>query len=287
MKYIISVFLLLLLETNIYAQSETLRVNGCGITRNAFSSELTKAFNQKYNIPTTINKKGNVIVALKALSENKADVATGCRLPLKNTITNEKDVWSVQVAWGALAFIVNENNPIENITITQLKKVLLGEIRNWKELGGDNIPINLYLRKGKNTGVGFSTRVLVFNDNKKSFSKNATRANNSTQIRKLIKTDKHSFAIDDITSIRNTPGIKVLKIDGFSPTKENILAEKYNFGRPFYLYSQGRPKGVVRKYIKYTLSNEGQQLIADLGNLNLKEGKSSKKLNFLLMMLNP
>ncbi len=287
MKKFIVFITLILTQINLPAEDKILHVYGCGITRNAFSVELTKAFSEKYNIETTINKTGTVLVVLKALNSGKADVATGCRIPLKNTIPEEEKSWAIQVAWGALAFVVNENNPIGNISTDQLKQILLGQIVNWKELGGENAPINLYLRRGKNTGVGFSTRVLVFNDNKKSLSQKAARIKNSTQIRKLIKTDPNSFAIDDITSIRNTKGIKVVKIDGYGPTKQNILEAKYNFGRPFYLYSKGRPTGIVRKYIKYALSHEGQTLIADIGNLNLNEGKKSKKLNFLLMMLNP
>jgi len=287
MKIFIAFITLILTQINLSAEDKILNVSGCGITRNAFSVELTKAFSEKYNIPTTINKKGSVLVALKALNAGKADVATGCRVPLKNTIPEEADLWSIQVAWGALAFVVNESNPVTDISTNQLQQILVGKLTNWKELGGEDAPINLYLRKGKNTGVGFSARVLVFKDNKKSFSQEATRVNNSTQIRKLVKTDSLSFAIDDITSIRDTKGIKVITIDGYGPTKQNILDEKYNFGRPFYLYSKGRPTGIVRKYIKYALSDEGQNLIATLGNLNLKEGERSQKLNYLLLLLNP
>lgn len=287
MRYLITLFLLLLLQTNLYATDKVFKVNGCGITRNAFANELTNAFSQKYNIETTINKKGSVIKALIALKKGEADVATGCRLPLINTMPQEKDIWSVQVAWGALAFAVNDSNPIDNISTEQLKKILLGKITNWKDLGGEDSVINLYLRKGKNTGIGFSTRVLLFGDHQKSFYKNASRLNNSTQTRKLLKTDKNSFAIDDITSIRETQGIKVLTVDGYYPSKKNILEEKYKFGRPFYIYSNERPRGIVRQYIKFALSLEGQTLISNSGNLSLKEGKSSKNLNLLLMMLNP
>ncbi len=283
----ILLIIMTLLHMNAFASSDIFRVNGCGITRNAFTIELTKAFAKKFNVETSINKKGSGTKALKALSNNQADIATCCRLPLRNSIDNEKNIWSIQVAWSALAFIVHESNKITNISTENLKKVLLGKIKNWKTLGGDDKPINLYLRNGKQTGIGFSSRIILFSNNKQNFSANATRVANSTITRKSVKNDPYALAIDDVTSVKNIPNIKILSIDGVIPSKETIMSEMYKFATPYYLYSNGRPKGLTRLYIKFLLSKEGQELISKLGNVNLSEGKSAKNLKFLLIELNP
>ena len=50
------------------------------------------------------------------------------------------------VAKDAFVFIVNPKNPVRNLTIKQIQKIYTGEIRNWKEVGGNDATINPYVR---------------------------------------------------------------------------------------------------------------------------------------------
>lgn len=79
----------------------------------------------------------------------------------------------VPVAWDALAVIVNKTNPVQNKSLDDLRKVYLGQIRNWSELGGADAPIELLARKGKISGVGRTTRNLLFNKHDQGFAASA------------------------------------------------------------------------------------------------------------------
>ncbi len=266
-------------NTNDEKQPE-LKMYACGITRVAFIKELTQSFEKERNISITLNKKGGVGFVTKGLHDKKVEIGAGCRAPLKNDI--EKDIWGTQVAWGALAFIVNEKNTINNLSLDNIKKILLGKITNWKELGGDNKPITLYLRKGKHSGVGSTARKLIFNDSNISFSPNAIRVKSSGPIRKGVILNKYAFAIDDITSSSRTKGIKMLNVDNIAPTKENISHNIYKLRRPFFIYLSKNTTRWARQFLNFSLTEKGQEIISKTGTANLAEavGKNDDK-NFM------
>jgi len=254
-----------------------LHMYACGITRVAFIKELTNAFSQERNISISLNKKGGVGFVTKGLYEQKIDIGAGCRAPLKNNI--EKDIWGTQVAWGALAFIVNENNKIDNLSLNNIKKILLGEIGNWKEVGGEDKPITLYLRNGKHSGVGSTARELIFNDANISFAQNAIRVKSSGPIRKGVISNKYAFAIDDITSSSRTKGVKIISVDNVAPTKENISNNNYKLRRAFYIYLAKKPTKWARRFLSFALTKKGQDIISKTGTANLEEavGKNDDK----------
>ncbi|MCK5853812.1 MAG: substrate-binding domain-containing protein [Sulfurovaceae bacterium] len=279
-----------ILTISLYSETQEnrplqLNMYACGITRVAFIKELTNSFEQERNISISLNKKGGVGFVTKGLHDKKIEIGAGCRVPLKNDI--EKDIWGTQVAWGALAFIVNENNKIDNLSLDNIKKILLGKITNWKEVGGENKPITLYLRKGKKSGVGSTARKLIFNDASISFSKNAIRVKSSGPIRKGVISNKYAFAIDDVTSSSRTKGIKIISVDSISPTKENISHNKYTLRRPFFIYLGKQPTKWARQFLSFALTEKGQKIISQTGTANLEEalGKNDdKNLIFQKMM---
>ena len=254
-----------------------LNMYACGITRVAFVKELINSFEQKRNISISLNKKGGVGFVTKGIHDKKIEIGAGCRAPLKNDI--EKDIWGTQVAWGALAFIVNENNNIDNLSLDNIKKILIGKITNWKEIGGEDKPITLYLRKGKQSGVGSTARKLIFNDANISFSKNAIRVKSSGPIRKGVISNKYAFAIDDITSSSRTKGVKIISVDNIAPSKENISNNKYTLRRPFFIYLGKKPTKWARQFLSFALAKEGQEIISKTGTANLEEaiGKNDDK----------
>ena len=257
-----------ILTTDIVATDE-LKMYACGITRVAFVKELNKVFSEKFHVKIPLNKKGGVPFVLRGLSEKKVEIGTGCREPFKNKI--EKNLWSTQVAWGALGFIVNPKNKIDNLSIDSIKKILTGKITNWKDIGGEDKTINLILRDGKGSGVGSTAREILFGDKNQEFSKKAKRVKSSDFIRKAIITDPYAFGVDDVTSSQRTEGVKLLKVDGVEATKENILANKYKVRRPFFIYLDHKPEKLAKKYIDFALSEEGQKIISKTGTANLEE----------------
>ena len=163
---------------------------------------------------------------------------------------------------------------------------MLGEIKNWKEVGGEDKKINLIVRANIGTGVGTSARELLFHDRKQEFFKDATIINTSNPIRKAVMADPYAFGVDDVTSANRIKGLKLIKIDGVAPTKESILSNKYKLRRPFFLYLDEKPSKLAKKYVDFALSDEGQSIISRTKTANLEEaiGEGDKE-NFIFQDL--
>jgi len=252
----------------------TMSTFGCGITKNAYLKALNKAFSAKSGASIKINAKGGAGRAIKEVGKGSAHIGSGCRPTLG--LKGEEKTTNHHVAWGALVFIVHPDNPVSSISIEQAKKVLQGTSTKWSDLGGSGEEIKLYVRKGKSSGVGYSARKIIFSDEKTTFSKSAKRLKSSGPIRIAVTRDKNAFAIDDISSSKKKKGIKILKLNGVEPTKENVASGKYSLYRPLYIYTQGTPTGVSKEFFDFAFSKAGQDVISKAGTVNLEEGKNLK-----------
>jgi len=267
-KLSIAVLVTAILGVNLNAKE--LKMYACGITRIAFMQELNEAFSKKSGIKISMNKKGGDLFVLDGVNKKEADIGSGCRDTIKD-IDSEKKLWSTQIAWGALSFIVNPKNKINNISMGDIKKILTGKIKNWKKLGGADKPIHLIVRESPNSGIGRTARELLFKDPKIAFDKDAKNVKSSGFVRKAVGEDEYSFAIDNIISSSKDKKIKILKVDNIEATKENILADKYKLRQALYLYLNDKPKDLAKKYIDFALSQEGQKIISKTGTANLEE----------------
>ena len=247
-----------------------LKMSACGVTRVAFMKELNEAFSKKFNVKIPMNSKGGDLFVLSGVHKKEVDIGSGCRDTLKD-VENEKKTWSTQVAWGALSFIVHKNNKVKDISKDNIKRVLKGEIKNWKELGGDDKPIHLVAREDKHSGIGVILRELLFKNREQDLAKSAKLVKSSGFVREAVGADENAFAVDNVISSAKNKKIKMLKVDGIEATKANILADKYKMRQALYLYLDEKPKDLAQKYVNFALSEEGQAIISKTGTANLEE----------------
>ena len=283
MKSIIIGLICLMFPLSGFSADKKLKVFANDITTDSFVIDMINGFQRSYGVFTVFDRKSAIDDVIGSLVKGKNNVGIGDRIAFRDK--HEDGTWSMQVAWSALVFVVNKNNPIQNISTAQAKKILTGQIRNWKHLGGKDRPINLYLRKGVKSGIGFSTRALLFGKIKQKFYQKAFKKNSSIQIRKAVKRDRYSFAVDDLALAREFKGIKVLKLNGKRANSKTILNKKYKLARQFYIYTRGRPYGNVIKFITYARSHEGQELIERMGLVGFKHRNGRKHFNNLLDMV--
>ena len=146
--------------------TEKIRWVGCGITKFAFTRELAEAFQERAGIEVDV-RGGGAMKGIRDAATGHADIGGTCRYALDDP--RERDVTLHHVAWDALVLVTAEGNPVDDITLDQVLDVFEGRISNWEELGGDDLPITLQMRRGKLSGVGHMFRVMFFNDPDKMF----------------------------------------------------------------------------------------------------------------------
>lgn len=169
------------------------------------------------------------------------------------------------VAKDGIAMIVNNANTITDISREELKKIYSGEINNWKELGGPSMPIVVISRD-------FSSGTFeVFGEKVMEGGKVRDDA--------LLLASNKAVA----TTVKDTPGavgyiglgfitndIKALDVEGITPSNETVNDGTYKIARPLYMYTNGEPKGVVKDFIDFILSAQGQIIVEEAGYVPLQ-----------------
>jgi phosphate transport system substrate-binding protein len=176
----------------------------------------------------------------------------------------------------AFVFLANKENPVNSLSVQNIRDIYSGKITNWRELGGEN------------------KKILAFQRNKNSGSQTAMQkyVMKNTPLMKPIKEKFHASmgglieGVADYRNAKNAIGysfryyasvmnsnenIKFLSINGVEPTVENIKNNTYPFTAEFYIVSTQNISQNGQKLIDWFLSEQGQALIEDIGYVPIKE----------------
>jgi len=186
--------------------------------------------------------------------------------------------FEIKVALDGLAVVVNPNNPVSKLTIDQLAQIFSGKITNWKELGGEDKKIVILSREvNSGTHVYFKEHVLRKGDpnSKEEFSPSALMLSSSQAIADEVAGNPAAIGYYGMGYISHKQKpIMVAKDENSeyeAPTIENVLNGKYPISRPLFLYTNGEPQGLVKKFVDYTLSKEGQDIVLKTDFVPLKQ----------------
>lgn len=174
----------------------------------------------------------------------------------------------IKVGLDGLAVVVNPNNPVGKLTIAQLAGIFSGKICNWKELGGKDEKIVVLSREvNSGTHVYFKEHVLRNNDPniREEFAPGALMLSSSQAIADEVAGNPAAIGYYGMGYISNKQKPVAIAKDEKSayiePIIENVIGGKYPISRPLFLYTNGQPQGLVQKFVDFTLSREGQEIV--------------------------
>ncbi len=174
------------------------------------------------------------------------------------------------VALDGIAVVVNKRNSVKDLTIEQIRKIYMGEITNWKEVGGPNKEIVIISRES-NSGTldTFKGFVMTTKENgekvKHKITPKAESQGSNGAVKQSVQKTDSAIGFIGIGFIDNS--IKPLSISGIKATEANVMAGKYPISRPLFMFTNGYPKiGThLHKFISLYLTKEGQKLIEQSG----------------------
>lgn len=193
---------------------------------------------------------------------------------IETVTANQGNLELIPYATDAFVFFVNEKNPVDSLTIEEVKKIYSGEITNWKEVGGNDEEIKPFQR---NQGSGSQTAMIKFMGD--------------TPLMKAEQDYYYSTMlgiVGDVADYKNFKGaigfsflyyaetlveeyeVKMLKINGVAPNLENIANKKYPIVEDIYMAVTKRTDS-INKMINFVLSKEGQYLVKNSGYTPLFE----------------
>ena len=209
---------------------------------------------------------------LSSLISSSCDIAMSSRNIKDKEIglANKKGVNpnEIKVALDGLAVVVNPSNPVDKLTLDQLADIFTGRITNWKELGGKDKKIVVLSREvNSGTHVYFKEHVLRKGDSsgKEEFAPSALLLSSSQAIADEVAQNTNAVGYYGMGYISNKQKpimvAKNEKSEYEMPSIENVVNGKYPISRPLFLYSNGEPRGIVKKFVDFCLSKEGQDIV--------------------------
>ncbi|MBZ4655260.1 MAG: phosphate binding protein [Peptococcaceae bacterium] len=223
------------------------------------SEELAKEFMNK-NPKVKINVAGGGSGAgIKAAAEGTADIGASSR-ELK--AEEKAKVKEFVIALDGIAVIVHKDNKIADLKKEDIKKIFLGEITDWSQVGGEKGKIQVYTREeGSGTRGAFEEIVLGKDASGKELKifEKANVQNSTGAVRTAVAGDKNGIGYISIGSLN--ADVKAVKVDGAEATEANVKAENYKISRPFIYMTQKDPAGATKAYLEWVLSPEGQAVV--------------------------
>ncbi|MEP7235390.1 MAG: phosphate ABC transporter substrate-binding protein [Ignavibacteriota bacterium] len=174
------------------------------------------------------------------------------------------------VARDGITIYVNPENKIKDLSFDQLQKIYLGEIKNWKEVGGKDAPIILYGRENSSGTYAFFKEHVLAN---KDFTNFLQAMPGTAAVVNAVKKDVNGIGYGGAgyaKEVKETPIKKDANGTALLPIKENIDNNSYPLSRNLYIYTSKPPEGKIKEYIDWMLSPEGQALVREQGYFTVK-----------------
>nr|WP_321397762.1 phosphate ABC transporter substrate-binding protein [uncultured Desulfobacter sp.] len=161
--------------------------------------------------------------------------------------------------------VVHPSNPVKALSSEQLKGIYAGKIVNWKEVGGEDRPINIYTRdESSGTREVFWKKALGKGD----ISGKANFVASNGAMKAAITNDPYAIGYVSVGYMDDT--VAPIALDGVTPTLKTVQTGEYKVARGLYSNTKGEYTGLAKKLITYLLSPEGQNIVADMGFIPVK-----------------
>jgi phosphate transport system substrate-binding protein len=176
----------------------------------------------------------------------------------------------VPVARDGLSIYLNNSNPVNELSMNQLKGIFTGKITNWKEVGGPDAKIIVYSRENSSgTYVFFKEVVLAGMD----FSPRAQTMPGTGVVVNAVSKDKNSIGYGGAGYAKGIKIAAVKKDDasaGIKPDDKTVRDGTYPLARPLFFYLRNKASGETKAFIDWVLSDEGQGITTKVGYYPLK-----------------
>lgn len=202
-------------------------------------------------ISAIIDNTANIGMSSRRAKATEMSAATSKGVTLKPII----------VAHDAIAIIVNEKNPLSKLSKRQIQQIFTGDVVDWSSVGGKQGKISVYTR---NTSSGTYSDFKDMAMSKRDYASSSQKLAGNEQIVGEVQKNPNGIGYIGLAYI-NSPGIRVIAIDGQLPSKETVVKHLYPYARPTFYYVNGAPSGETEKFIEFTLSSKGKEILEKVG----------------------
>lgn len=232
------------------------------------AQKVTEAYSKAYPDSVVTISGGGSSNGIKALIDNTTNIGNTSRFIKEKEVklAVEKGAYPVphRIALDCIVPIVHASNSVNNLSLAQLKDIYMGKIKNWKEVGGENIKI-VVISRDSSSGTFDAWKSMVM-EKERVVPTALTQPSNGGLVT-LIGNTKGALGYIALGYI--TKEVKTLKVEGVQGSIETTLNGKYRISRPLYMFTNGWPRGETLNFINFILSKQGQKLVSEAGSISL------------------
>jgi len=208
-------------------------------------------------------------VGIAALIDGTIDIAGASRSMKSKEIEKAKargiEPFATVIAKDGIAVIVHPSNSVTGLKLEDIRVIYTGQISNWSEVGGEGKSI-VVISRDTASGTFETFKELVLKGEKVRGDA-LMLASNQAIATTIART---SGAIGYVGLAYLSPSVKALEIEGVRPSQETVVSGEYELSRPLLMYTNGKPKGLAKKFMDFVLSLAGQRIVKDLGFVPLR-----------------
>ncbi len=205
-----------------------------------------------YGLGALMVSRCDIAAASRQVTTNEVELAKSRGIEFSDHVIGAYDV----------AVIVNANSPVTNLTLDQVRDLFIGTAKNWKDVGGPDAPVHLYIRH-PNSGTYLGFRELAMEN--KPYALNVKTFTNYTEIVQQIAQDPSGIGYATIIQA-NKPGVKAVSIGGIAPTVSAVNKGQYPYARVLRLYTdKASETSTAREFLQFVESERGQAIVNQMG----------------------
>ena len=255
------------------SQKTTIKVKGSDTCLPLVQKEAEDLMKSNSNVSVSVVGGGSG-VGIQALIEGTTDMAMSSRtmkMTEKMKLNDaKKEFKEVKMAWDALAVVVNPGNKVSQLTKEQLADIFTGTVKNWKEVGGEDLAIVVYSRESSSGTFEFFKEHVM---DGKNYTASALMMPATGSIIQSVSQTKGAIGYVGLAYIeKEVKAIKVSYDKGktfVAPSLETAKDKTYPVIRPLFFYFLNKDENMIKPFLDYVLSAEGQKIVKEVGYIPL------------------
>lgn len=214
---------------------------------------------------------GGTGTGLSQIQQGAVDIGNSDLYAEQKKNINAKNLVDHRIAAVGMVPIVNKDVKVKSLTLKQLRQIFSGQVTNWKQVGGQDLPITIINRaNGSGTRSAFEDDVM-----KGTPSASSQEQDSSGMVRQIVYNTRGAISYLAMPYLNDT--VKSIEVGGVKPTMKNIENNTWKIWSYEHLYTNGQPKGMTKRFLDYIMTDHVQdKTVKALGYVPIKDMQYEK-----------